>query len=45
VSAQVEQKLGTFGPVCGPDDLGLACSTWQFGLSAAGLGLAPVAVE
>ena len=45
VSAQIEQQLETFGPVCAPDDFGLAYSTQQFGSSAAGLGLAPVAVE
>jgi len=45
VSAQIEQQLGTFGPVCVLDDFGLAYSTQQFGSSAGGLGLAQVAVE
>jgi hypothetical protein len=45
VSAQIEQQLGTFGPVCAPGDFGLAYSTLQFGSSAGGLVLVPVVVE
>lgn len=45
VSAEIDQQLRTFGPVCAPDGFGLAYSTQRFGSSAAGLGLASVAVE